>query len=298
MDSLFFGSSERAFYDFNSIEKMRRIRLPIYPKPYYAILNDNKIKYEPKRNGEVRLLSMDIATQGGANNDATCFVVMQLIPTGNYQYMRNIIYITTLDGGHTFDQSIKARQLFDDFECDYMVVDTNGVGIGVFDNLVMEQMDDERNVVYPAWTCINDKSMAERCKDPNAEEIIYSIKASQKFNSDAAVYLRDGIKRGKVRFLVNEVDGNDVLNKSRPFLHLSVDDQVLFQEPYYQTTAMINEMINLDYSVVDGKIKVQEVSGMRKDRYSSIAYANYIANELEHNLKNIEEEYGFATFIN
>lgn len=77
-----------------------------------------------------------------------------------------------------------------------------------------------------------------------------------------------------------------------------VDDQVLFQEPFYQTTSMINEMINLDYTATDGKIKVVEASGMRKDRYSSISYANYIANELERDMRNIEDEYGFSTFIN
>ena len=57
-------------------------------------------------------------------------------------------------------------------------------------------------------------------------------------------------------------------------------------------------MINLDYTQTDGKIKVMEASGMRKDRYSAISYANHIANELERDMRNIEDEYGFATFIN
>lgn len=61
---------------------------------------------------------------------------------------------------------------------------------------------------------------------------------------------------------------------------------------------MINEMINLDYTQTDGKIKVMEASGMRKDRYSAISYANHIANELERDMRNIEDEYGFSTFIN
>ena len=130
MDSLFFGSSEKAFFDFDSIDKMRRIQRSIYPKPLYALLNDPKYKYDIKRNGEIRLLAMDIATQGGSKNDATCFVVMQLIPNSNNQYIRNVVYITTLDGGHTFDQALKARRLFDDFDCDYIIVDTNGVGVG------------------------------------------------------------------------------------------------------------------------------------------------------------------------
>lgn len=298
MDSLFFGSSEKAFYNFETVDKIRKIQRALYPKPYYALLNDSKYKYEPKRNGEIRLLSMDIATQGGSKNDATCFTLMQLLPTSSNQYIRNVLYITTLDGGHTFDQALKARRLFEDFDCDYIIVDTNGVGIGVFDNLVIEQVDDERNTVYPAWSCINNDKMAERCKDPEAEKVIYSIKATAKFNSDAAVYLRDCIKRGKLRLLINEIDSNDILNRSKAFQNLLVEDQVMFQEPFYQTTAMIKEMINLDYTATDGKIKVVEVAGMRKDRYSSISYANYIANELERDMRNIEDEYGFSTFIN
>ena len=298
MDSLFWGSSEKAFFNFDYIDRVRRISKALYPKPYYALLNDPKYKYEPKRNGEIRLLAMDIATQGGAKNDATCFVVMQLIPTLSNQYIRNVVYLTTLDGGHTFDQALMARRLFDDFDCDYIIVDTNGVGVGVFDNLVIDQVDDERNIVYPAWSCINDEKMAERCKEPEAEKLIYSIKATAQFNSDAAVYLRDCIQRGKVRLLINEIEANEQLNKSKQYQSLLVDDQVMFQEPYYQTTAMIQEMVNLDYTTVNGKIKVVEASGMRKDRYSAISYANYIATELERDIKAAADEYGYVTFIN
>lgn len=298
MDSLFWGSSEKAFFNFDYIDRVRRISKALYPKPYYALLNDPKYKYESKRNGEIRLLAMDIATQGGAKNDATCFVVMQLIPTLSNQYIRNVVYLTTLDGGHTFDQALTARRLFDDFDCDYIIVDTNGVGVGVFDNLVIDQVDDERNIVYPAWSCINDEKMAERCKEPEAEKLIYSIKATAQFNSDAAVYLRDCIQRGKVRLLINEIEANEQLNKSKQYQSLLVDDQVMFQEPYYQTTAMIQEMVNLDYTTVNGKIKVVEASGMRKDRYSAISYANYIATELERDIKDAADEYGYVTFIN
>ena len=88
------------------------------------------------------------------------------------------------------------------------------------------------------------------------------------------------------------------MNKSKAYQNLLVEEQALFQEPFYQTTAMINEMINLDYTQTDGKIKVMEASGMRKDRYSAISYANHIANELERDMRNIEDEYGFSTFIN
>ena len=37
------------------------------------------------------------------------FTLMQLLPTSSNQYIRNVLYITTLDGGHTFDQALKSK---------------------------------------------------------------------------------------------------------------------------------------------------------------------------------------------
>lgn len=298
MESLFWGESENAFYSFDELDNARKIKVPIYPRPYYAILNDSKYKYESKQNGEIRLLGMDVATQGGAKNDATCLAITQLIPSGNNQYIKNLIYMETLNGGHTFDQSIRCRQLYDDFEVDYIILDTNGVGISIFDNLCQEQIDTDRNIPYPAWGCINDEKMHERCKDTSAPKIIYSIKANQQFNSDCAVMLRDAIKRGVFRLLINEADGNENLNKNKSFQNLTVDEQILFQSPYYQTSSLITEMVNLDYEVVNGKIKVKETSGMRKDRYSAVSYSLFIANEIERDLRSFQSEYEFCTFIN
>lgn len=76
MDSLFFGESEKAFFSFTDVNAARKIKMPIYPRPYYQILGDKKIKYPAKENGEIRLLSMDVATAGGSKNDATAISIM------------------------------------------------------------------------------------------------------------------------------------------------------------------------------------------------------------------------------
>ena len=47
------------------------------------------------------------------------------------------------------------------------------------------------------------------------------------------------------------------------------------------TTLLVNELVNLEYETRNGIIKIKEKSGMRKDRYSSLAYNNYVANQLE-----------------
>ena len=224
---------------------------------------------------------MDIATAGGKKNDLTCFTILQLVPLANGQYIRNLVFVETMHGGHGFDQAIRLRQLYDDFELDYVVVDTNGVGITVYDNLVMDIQDENRGVVYEAWSCVNDESMALRSKDPDAPKVIYSIKANAQFNSDCAVMLRDGLQRKKVRLLVDETLGTDWLNTSKPYNKLSVEDQVLFQLPFLNTTSLVNEAVNLDYELINGKIRVQQPTGAHKDKYSSLSYANYIASELE-----------------
>jgi hypothetical protein len=299
MDSLFYGSSEKAFFSFDDIDSARTVIKPLYPMPYYNLLHSKQLTYEPKVNGEIRLIIADIATSGGDRNDNTALALLRLIPTSSNQYIRINSYMESLNGGHSYDQAIRIRQLYYDLECDYVVIDTLGVGNGVFDNLVQEQIDSTRNATYPAWGCINDDKLHdEKCKDVNAERIVYSIKATAQFNSDCAVFLRDGLRRNKVRLLQNEIDGSEYLSKIKGFTELPIEDQVLLQAPYYQTTALLNEMVNLDYEFLNGKIRVKEASNMRKDRYTAVSYGNWIANELERELRTTVSEYEYRTFVN
>lgn len=291
MESMFFGESTSAFFSYKDVSTQRKLILPVYPKPYYELLGDPKIKYQKKKFGEIRLLGIDVATQGGSKNDATAISLLQMMPT-NYGYSRSATYMETIDGGHGQDQAIRIRQLYDDLDCDFVVIDCNGVGLSVFDELAQDQYDSERKIVYEAWSCINDEAMAARCRNPDAPKIMYSVKATAQFNSDAAVYLRDCMRRGKIRFLTDEADGKEWLNGSKAFQNLAVEDQVMYEAPFYQISAFVNEIVNLDYTLLNDKIKVKERSGARKDRYSSILYANFIAGEIEREHRNMEQEYG------
>lgn len=291
MCSEFFGESTSAFFSYKDVSTQRKLILPVYPKPYYELLGDPKIKYQKKKLGEIRLLGIDVATQGGSKNDATAISLLQMMPT-NYGYSRSATYMETIDGGHGQDQAIRIRQLYDDLDCDFVVIDCNGVGLSVFDELAQDQYDSERKIVYEAWSCINDEAMAARCRNPDAPKIMYSVKATAQFNSDAAVYLRDCMRRGKIRFLTDEADGKEWLNGSKAFQNLAVEDQVMYEAPFYQISAFVNEIVNLDYTLLNDKIKVKERSGARKDRYSSILYANFIAGEIEREHRNVEQEYG------
>ena len=56
-------------------------------------------------------------------------------------------------------------------------------------------------------------------------------------------------------------------------------DQSLLKLPYFQTSLMVNELINLEHEVKGTNIRVFERSGMRKDRFSSLEYNYYIVQQ-------------------
>ena len=87
-------------------------------------------------------------------------------------------------------------------------------------------------------------------------------------------------------FKTNDEYRAEVLKETvKGYSKMSVHDQAMLQLPYIQTTMAVFELIKLDHEIKNGQIKVKEISGMRKDRYSSIAYNFWCACQLELKLK-------------
>lgn len=285
---LWFGEAENSFFKFDNLEKARRVRNALYPAQVYAEIPSKIIHRIEKQNGEVRILSADIAVMSSKKNknDATAIFVLQLIPTKDGQYVRNVLYSETHEGGHSRDQALIIRRLFEQMNCDYIVIDTNGVGNGIFDNLVDDMTDDVSGEFYPAFTCLNDEEMQAhyKGKSRNPQAVIYSIKATSKWNSQCAYSLRDCIDRGKMRLLLSEEEYDEIMESNKAYSELSLEDKLTLKMPYIQTSLLINELVNLEYTTVGTEVKIKEVGTNRKDRYSSISYANQVANELERKL--------------
>lgn len=123
------GSDEDSFFDFASVSKNRRLQYPMLPEKLSSKLPGNSpMRITQKQNGEVRVLSADIALMSSRknNNDATAIFVNQMLPTKAGKYINNIVYTESHEGLRTDDQALVIRKLFDEFNCDYLVLDTNG----------------------------------------------------------------------------------------------------------------------------------------------------------------------------
>ncbi len=257
------------------------------PEKLSSKLNHNSnIRIVPKKPGEVRILSADIAlmTSRKNNNDASSIFINQMLPTKAGRYTSNIIFGETFEGKHTEDQAKTIRMLFDEYDCDYLVIDAQGVGGGVTDLLMRDISDLDTGEVYPALSCCNNPEMAMRCTVPGAPKVIWAVKASAQFNSECAFKLREGFRSGRIRLLLTEYDGESALKELKGYGALSSEEQFKLQEPYINTTLLINELVKLQYDENNGRVSLHERNGMRKDRYSSLAYNYYVALQIENKL--------------
>lgn len=292
MEALWFGDEDGAFFDFNSISKNRRIKYPMLPDKYSSLLvTPQKVKIPPKQNGEKRVLSADIALMSSKkhNNDASAIFINQMLLTKAGRYTSNIVYGDTFEGLHTEDQALVIRKLYDEFACDYIVLDCTGLGLGVYDALVRDMVDPDTGEIYPALSCCNNPEMAERCTVKGADKVIWAIKGSSALNSECAVLLREGFRSGKIRLLITEYDGESALAEIRGYGSLSQSEKLHLQMPYVHTTLLIDELVKLQHEESGGRVRIFERTGMRKDRYSSLSYNYYVATQLESKLSRHRE---------
>ena len=290
MECMWFGESENALFKFDDLDKQRMLKFPIYPPETYKILSDKNFKPPPKFPGEIRVLTCDIAVMGGKQNDATSIFILQLIPSGE-RYISNVVFADNLEGGHTADQSLHIRKLYDEYDCSYLVMDASSYSTGIFDAFVRDIFDSSTGKTYSALNCMNNEEMASRCTDPSAPKSIYAVKANAQFNHDSALTLREAFRSGKIKMLLNESEGEEQLKQIKGYSGLSPESKANLLLPYVHTSLLINEMVNLSYETKNANIRIQEKSNARKDRYSSLAMAYYfISQVLEKELRKPKKE--------
>lgn len=282
MECLFFGDTDGAFFTFDDISNRRKLKTAIYPSTLSNI--SRNIKIPDLVPNERRILSVDIALMASKkqNNDASAIIINSAIPTNNDNYIANIIYMENHEGLTTDELALVVRRLYDMYKCTDLVIDTASIGTPVFDMLIQDIVDPTTGELYPALSCCNDKVMAERCKVDNAPKVIWSIKASASFNTEICTLLRSGFQNGKINLLISEFEAEEVLkDKIKGFSKMPAYEQMQYKLPYIQTTLLVYELINLEYEIKGTNVKITEKSGMRKDRYSSLAYNYWVQCQLE-----------------
>lgn len=295
MCAIFWGGTEGSFYNYDAVSKNRKITHVMLPDSVSSKLpSATKLRIQPKQAGEIRILSVDVALMASSRhkNDASAIFVNQLLPTKTSKYMSNIVYTESHEGLRTEAEALAVRKLYEEYLCDYIVLDVKNFGLSVYDALSNEMIDSDSGEVYPPLSCCNNEELAARCADPDIPDerkVIWAVTGNAKFNSDCAILLREGFRSGYIRLPIKEYDAETMMMDTlKGFSSLSLQDRTLFSMPYVNTTLLVNELVNLQHEESAGVVRVSERSGMRKDRYSSLSYNYYVAIQLEKKMRRDE----------
>ena len=271
--SIWSGSSEESWFNFEKISKYRKLK--------------NPEKHKIDRPGSIQfyLLSVDV----GRLSDQTV-VCVHRVNVVNGKYHSSLVNIFVLGKtASTKPFSIQARDLkeiIELFQPKEVVVDTNGLGVGLADELIRTQMSTDGHIL-PAYGFKNDDNY-KKIQPKDAPQILYGIKANGPLNSKIHGTCYSRISSGLCRFLIKEQEAKSALLSTKVGQKMSIEQRVERLMPHEMTTRLFEEMANLRLKRTGSGVDiVLERINERypKDKYSAYSYGLWRIKELE------EEEY-------
>lgn len=267
--SLWTGGSEDAWFNYDKMQKYRKIR-----NPEYAAKNVD-------RPNQFYLLSVDV----GRLNDQTVCCVFRINVNKNI-YAATLVNLFVL--GRTPErkqfskQAIDLKKIIKAFNPVEVVIDTNGLGVGLGDEMIKSQTD-EFGMVYPAYGFTNDDNY-KKVQPEDSIKILYGIKANQALNAKIHSNTYARLHSGMVRFLIKEQDAKVALMATKAGQKMSLAQRTERLMPHEMTTKLFEEMANLRLRKAGANLDiVLERINTRfpKDKYSAFSYGLWRIKELE-----------------
>ena len=267
--SLWQGSSEDAWFSYEKLSKYRKIKNP----EMHAINRPGSDQFY--------LISVDV----GRISDQTAVSVFRvnIIKGKFYSTLVNLIVLgrTPLTKPFTV-QAIDLKKIIDRYNPREVVIDTNGLGVGLADEMIKPQYDEMGNYL-PAYGFINDDNY-KAIQPKDAPKILYGIKANGPLNSKIHGNCYSRLTSGLVRFLIKEQEAKSALLATKKGQKMTVEQRVIRLMPHEMTTKLFEEMANLRLKRTGASLDiVLERINTRfpKDKYSSFSYGLWRIKELE-----------------
>ena len=266
--SLWQGSSEESWFNYDKMTKYRKLK-----NPETQINRGNKAAFY--------LLSVDV----GRLNDSTVCCVFRVNANDN-GYRASLVNMYML--GRTAETkpfSIQARDLkkiIRAFDAREVVIDTNGLGVGLGDEMIKTQYDENGEELGPLGFSNDDNYKKVQPKD--APQILYGIKANNQLNSKINSNCYSRIHSGNVRFLISEQAAKSALLSTKIGQKMTVEQRTIRLMPHENTTRLFDEMSNLRLKRTGAglDITLERInSRYPKDRYSAFSYGLWRIKELE-----------------
>lgn len=266
------GDAENAYF---SVERFDRHRVLLQPEYEYSGRSNKSAYY---------VIGVDVGRKGCT----TEAVVIKVTPQAQGTSLKSVVNIYTYDEEHFETQAINLKKLFYKYKARKLVIDGNGLGIGLLDYMVKGQVDPETGDFLPDFGIDNDEDkFYKKYKTENTElDAIYIIKANMPINTEAHSYVQTQLSSGKIKFLIDESQAKVKLLGTKIGQTMDPEKRNEYLKPFVETTILREQMLNLieDNEGVNIILKMSNRS-VGKDKFSAFEYALYYIKQEEDNRK-------------
>lgn len=180
-------------------------------------------------------------------------------------------------------QARDLKRIIKAFEPKEVVIDGNGLGVGLLDFMARPQFDPSTGETYPAYGSFNDKDML-KTQPKTAIPLIYVVKANGKLNSEIHSNCYSQLYAGRVTFLIKEQEAKNKLMATKVGQKMKVEDKAKRLLPHELTTRLLDECANLRLRDTGNQTDVvleQINTRFGKDKFSALEYGLWRIKELE-----------------
>lgn len=252
------GSSSNSLVNINKLMDRRVLTQPIF---------------EMSKSTEEYYIGVDVARSQNTNNNQSSIAVVKVNRNHNNR-ITSIDVVNLYNVSNVLNFSAQAcivKKFKNLYNAKMVVVDGNGLGSGLVDELLKEGYDPITKESLGCWDTINTDNLPEM---EGSERCVFDLKA-QSAQSRIITTFIDMVDSGKLRLL--EKRHNNIFddNTDEKF-----ESDIM---PFLQTDLLIEEVSNLKIKYLNnGGLTVERVvSKLNKDRFSALAYILWYINEYQ-----------------
>lgn len=234
-------------------------------------------------------MGVDVARSQKTSNNKSSVVIGRVKRNTNKSKIVSIDIVNIINISNILNftaQATKIKNIQKRYNAKVVVVDGNGLGAGLIDELLKDSYDTATNTSLGCWDTINDDNMPEI---PNSPKIVWNMKAQSCQNEIVTTFI-DMVDSNKLRLLEKKQDSDFSEGEWDEF-----DNKV---RPFVETDALIEETANLKMKhLANGTITIDKVvKKIDKDRVSALIYMLWYVSKFAQEVCN--SDYDYATFIN
>lgn len=275
-ESIWSGTVEDAFFNAEIFNRNRILNQP----EYEASGRSSKLSYY--------VLSVDVGRKGCD----TVVCIFKVTPQPHGEPIKSLVNIYTMTDTHFEDQAIKLKKLYYKYKARRIVIDANGLGVGLVDFMVKPQINPETSEVIPdfgVYGGTQDDAVQEykKYKTNSTElDVLYLMKANAPINTEAHSITQSVLNSGKIKFLIDERTAKQKLLTTKVGQNMTTEARSDYLRPFSLTTSLREEIMNLREENEGLNIILKQANkSIKKDKFSALEYGLYYIKKVEEDKK-------------